>query len=299
VDNVLKHKAPTKGNFMPIASLLTLYIQKQAQLIDKPNGITQSTFKTYHAKVKNTIAYLNHINMPKLIIDDFDYYQGEKFKDYLYSFGFSTGHVNKHLKFIKTLIRFANYEFGSSLTNFMTLKVKEAPAKKIVYLTTNELKKIQEHVYLSGLHQKTADIFLLQCYTGMCYSDVIKLTNDNIITHENNEFISYERLKTGVRGLVPLLPQTKSIINRYNGVAPMLCNQLYNRILKEIAAICGIQKRLTSHVGRKTFACLLISNGASMESTTKMLAKTNTRETERIYAEIQWPRLLAEFNIGI
>lgn len=299
VDSVLKEKVTAKGIFMPITALLELFIKRQQQLIDKPEGITLSTFKTYHAKVKNTIAYLNHINSPKMLMDDFDYYQGEKFKDYLYSFGFSTAHVNKHLKFIKTVMKFGNYEWKTSLTNFMGLKIKEAPTKKIVYLTTNELKKIQEHVYLSGLHQKTADIFLLQCYTGMCYADVIKLSNNNIILHENNEFISYERLKTGVRGLVPLLPQTKSILTRYNGVAPVLCNQLYNRILKEIAAICGIEKHLTSHVGRKTFACLLISNGASMESTTKMLAKTNTRETERIYAEIQWPRLLAEFNIGI
>jgi integrase/recombinase XerD len=288
-----------KPNFMTISALLKLYVERQEKLIDKPEGITYSTFKTYKCKVNNTEKFLRHCNKPSMGIESFDYSVAEKFKDYLYSFGFCTAHVNKHTKFIKTIMRFSQYEFATIPTNFMIMKVKEAPVKQMVYLTINELHLIQKHVYLNQLHQKTADIFLLQCYTGMCYGDIIKLSNDAIIEHEGNEFISYERLKTKVRGLVPFLPQTKSILNRYNGKAPVLCNQLYNRILKEIASVCNISKHLTSHVGRKTFACLLISNGASMETTTKMLAKTNIRETAKIYAEVQWPRLLAEFNLGV
>lgn len=300
VDRELKEGTENKKpNFVTIAALLKLYTSKQEQLIDKPEGITYSTFKTYKCKVNNTIAFLNHCNKPNMNIESFDYSTAEKFKEYLYSFGFCTAHVNKHTKFIKTLMKFSQYEFGTVPTNFMIMKVKEGPAKQMIYLTNKELHSIQKHVYLNQLHQKTADLFLLQCYTGMCFSDILKLSNDAIIEHEGNEFISYERLKTKIRGLVPLLPQTKSILNRYNGKAPILCNQLYNRILKEIAAVCNISKNLTSHVGRKTFACLLISNGASMETTTKMLARTDIRETAKVYAEVQWPRLLSEFNLGV
>lgn len=200
-----------KHNFITIPAILRLYVSKQEQLIDKPEGITYSTFKTYKCKVNNTIAFLKHCNNPNMNIESFDYSTAEKFKEYLYQFGFCTAHVNKHTKFIKTLMKFSQYEFGTVPTNFMIMKIKEAPTKQMVYLTVKELHLIQKHVYLNQLHQKTADLFLLQCYTGMCYSDVLKLSNDAIIEHEGNQFISYERHKTKVRALVPLLDR-KSVV---------------------------------------------------------------------------------------
>ena len=284
------------NNSIPYTLTLVMdaFFEHKQLLVDKSEGISFETYRTYLAKRKNIDSYLEYSNQKLLRIDDLTYTKGESIKAYLYERKFGADHVNKHLRFLRAVIKFAQYEYGIKPSNFMLLKIKEPQLKPIVYLTDTELETLQKHVFLSGLHQKAADIFLLQCFTGMAYCDVIKLSYDYIVNYEGNKFINYSRKKTGVNGLVPVLPQVNKILNRYDGKAPVLCNQLYNRILKEIAACCNITKTLTSHVGRKTFGCMLLSKGASMETTTKMLAKTNVRETQRIYAEVQWKRLLNE-----
>ena len=68
-------------------------------------------------------------------------------------------------------------------------------------------------------------------------------------------------------------------------VMPVPCNQRCNSYLKEIADVCGIQKTLTTHIARHTFACLAIANKVSTESIAKMLGHTDIRTT-KIYARI-------------
>lgn len=293
VDKLLNKKINDTES-ITIDFLVKQYLQKQEKLIGVTDGITKTTFRTYKCKTDNLFAFLKEKKQENLYVNEFTYELGEKYKFWLANKQYSTGHINKCMKFVKTLMRFAQFEYNTNPTNLMLLKLKEAKLKPMVYLTEMELKKVQTHVYLTQIHQKTADLFLLQCFTGMGYADVIKLNSNSLISHNQHLFINYERIKTGVRALVPVLPQVSNILNRYNGTAPVMCNEVYNRILKEIAAICSINKNLTSHVGRKTFACMLVSKGVSMETTTKMLAKTNTRETERIYAEVQYDKILNE-----
>lgn len=299
VDMALNLSQNNKPKTVTINEIITTYLKKQELLVGVADGITYNTYKTYKCKVYNLTNFLKTIDKPNMLITDFNYSYGVLYKQYLYLKLFSTGHINKCIKFVKTMMHFAQYEYGYAPTNLMLLKLKEIKGKPIIYLTESELKAVQEHVYLNQLHQKTADLFLLQCFTGMAYADVMKLNTNILIEHNGNSFINYERLKTGVRGLVPVLPQVQKILSRYDGKCPQLCNAVYNRILKEIAQVCAISKNITSHVGRKTFACMLVSKGASMEATTKMLAKTNTRETERIYAELQYDRVFSEMpNFG-
>jgi len=58
-----------------------------------------------------------------------------------------------------------------------------------------------------------------------------------------------------------------------------------NAYLKEIADLCGLQKRLTFHLARHTFATMSLSKGVPMESVSKMLGHTNIKTTQ-IYARI-------------
>lgn len=294
IDKALTMESQSSKPVLTLLNVIEEYISRQAKLIDLPQGISYETYKTYTYKEKNIKNYLTEIKKLDMPIANFGYAEAEKFKLYCYEQKFGTAYINRHIKFLRTIMRFAHYEYKVEQSNFMLMKLKEPAAKPITYLTELELEKIQKHVFLSSLTQKAADLFLLQCFTGMAYCDVITLSEQNIITHGKSEFIAYNRRKTSVRGLLPLLPQVKVILKRYSGKAPELCNQLYNRVLKEIAAVCEIQKHITTHIGRKTFACLLVSKGASMEATTKMLAKTNVQETAKVYAEVQWKRILDE-----
>jgi site-specific recombinase XerD len=94
---------------------------------------------------------------------------------------------------------------------------------------------------------------------------------------------------------VPLLPSALEILNKYashpaceiNGKAlPVSSNQKMNAYLKEIASVCGIDKELTYHTARHTFATTVtLSNGVPIESVSKMLGHTNIKTTQH-YAKI-------------
>ena len=68
-------------------------------------------------------------------------------------------------------------------------------------------------------------------------------------------------------------------------VLPVSYNQLMNSYLKEIADMCGITKKLSTYIGRHTFACIALANKVSMETIAKMLGHSDIRTT-KIYAKV-------------
>jgi site-specific recombinase XerD len=67
---------------------------------------------------------------------------------------------------------------------------------------------------------------------------------------------------------------------------PILSNQKMNAYLKEIAAVCEIEKELTFHIARHTFATTVtLTNGVPIESVSKMLGHKNLRTTQH-YAKV-------------
>lgn len=140
------------------------------------------------------------------------------------------------------------------------------------------------------------DIFLFCCYTGFAYADIAKFEQNALTIGMDGEYwLSTIRQKTGTRESVPLLPIPLEIIQRYkdhvfctrfNKLLPVNSNQKYNAYLKEIAEICGINKTLTSHMARHTFATTVtLSNGVPLETVSKMLGHTKLSTTQ-IYAKV-------------
>lgn len=287
IDNLLNSKQTAQTNFTLIEAIHN-YINCQQRIVSLPDGVTLSTFKTYLYRQKNLVAFLVNTGRQNMYPDGFKASVGLELKEYLYKqLNFSTGHVNKHLKLIKTVLKWAHYEYGTPLTNFMAMKIKTDHTPDIVYLGLDEVQKIEQHTFASTLLQKAADLFLMQCYTGMSYCDVININIDMVkIGNNGKTYLVYRRGKTKVKGIVPLSTDAISLMNKYNYTVPKLCNQLYNRLLKEVAQVCEIDKKITSHTGRKTFATLQLNNGYTAEAVTRMLAKTNVRETTKVYADI-------------
>ncbi|WP_317127043.1 site-specific integrase [Chryseobacterium carnipullorum] len=140
------------------------------------------------------------------------------------------------------------------------------------------------------------DIFLFSCFTGLAYIDTQKLTYQNInLGLDGSQWIYTKRQKTKTTSNIPLLSQTEKIIEKYknhpvclnNGkLLPILSNQKMNAYLKEIADLCGINKELTYHIARHTFATTItLSNGVSIESVSKMLGHKSIKTTQH-YAKI-------------
>lgn len=174
------------------------------------------------------------------------------------------------------------------------------------FLTIEELGIIENKKIDVARIAVVRDLFIFSCYTGLAYTDAKNLTPDQIqFGIDGKKWIIIKRQKTGVQASVPLLPKAIEIIEKYKShprclssgkVLPMISNQPFNFFLKEIAIACGINKNLTHHLARHTFAttvCLL--NGISMEATCGMLGHTSVRTTQ-IYGKILPQRISNEMG---
>jgi site-specific recombinase XerD len=164
------------------------------------------------------------------------------------------------------------------------------------YLTTEELDKISTKVFATERLSQVRDIFLFSCYTGLAYADTQKLSRAEISTGIDGEkWIFTNRQKTDTASRIPLLPPAMEIVSKYkehpqclnkNRLLPLLSNQKMNAYLSEIADLCGIQKKMTYHTARHTFATTItLNNGVPIESVSKMLGHRNLRTTQH-YAKI-------------
>ena len=164
------------------------------------------------------------------------------------------------------------------------------------FLTEYEVVVLGEKKFSSERLTQVRDIFLFCCYTGLAFADVKKLKISEIgVGVDGNKWIFTRRKKTDTISRIPLLPMALEIIDQYRNntacintekVLPVLSNQKYNEYLKEIANICGINKNMTTHTARHTFATTItLSNGVPMESVSKMLGHKNLKTTQH-YAKV-------------
>ena len=172
-------------------------------------------------------------------------------------------------------------------------KVKEVER---VYLTENEIQSIIEKDFKTERLSVVRDIFLFSCFTGLAYIDVKNLTKSHIsFGIDGEKWIFTHRQKTESASKIPILPVTQIIIDKYENhpqcnnedkLLPILSNQKMNAYLKEIAGVCEIEKELTFHIARHTFATTVtLTNGVPIESVSKMLGHKNLRTTQH-YAKV-------------
>lgn len=150
------------------------------------------------------------------------------------------------------------------------------------------------------------DVFIFQCFTGFAYQDLYVLRPEHIITVNGERWLKKPRGKTGEKERVPILPITEEILRKYanhpycleKGVLlPVNSNSRYNGYLKEIADICEILKKLTTHVARHTFATTIaLEHGISLEVVQVMLGHKSIRTTQR-YARVKKKRMAMEMSV--
>jgi site-specific recombinase XerD len=160
------------------------------------------------------------------------------------------------------------------------------------YLTPEEVETMMNVKLTSKRLERIRDVFTFCCFTGLSHIDVKNLKEDQICTSfDGGLWIMGKRTKTNVSYNVPLLEIPQMILDKYKGrlpdnrLLPVTNNYNTNTYLKELGSLCGINKRLTFHMSRHTFATLTLSKGVSIESVSKMLGHTNIQTTQ-IYARI-------------
>lgn len=200
-----------------------------------------------------------------------------------------------YIKKLKKIVRLCVANDWLAKDPFMSYKIKIRDTHR-TYLLEEEIKTIIEKNLAIERLRVVRDIFIFSCYTGLAYSDVAKLTSSDISTGIDGEkWIFTTRTKTDTATRVPLLPPALAIIQKYantpeslnNGkLLPVLSNQRMNSYLKELADICGINKELTFHCARHTFATTVtLTNGVPIETVSNMLGHRSLRTTQH-YAKI-------------
>ena len=167
------------------------------------------------------------------------------------------------------------------------------PERKQRYLTREELKRLMTTPLPSSRLYLVRDLFLCSCYTGISYGDMCRLTVENLETAEDRTgWIKAVREKTGVEFEVPLLDLPLHIIDKYRDTTsggkllPMYGNSALNKGLKQLAAVCGIDRKLTFHMARHTYATeIALSHGVPMETVSRMLGHSRV-DTTQIYAKV-------------
>jgi integrase len=141
--------------------------------------------------------------------------------------------------------------------------------------------------------QQIKDLFIFCCYTGLGFTEMINLKTSDIVKGFDGElWLDIRRNKTQKSYRVPLLQQAKNILELYRNesreaVFPRLSNPKFNAYLKEIASIVGIEKNLTHHIARKTFATtVLLYNDVPMEIVSELLGHSKISTTQEHYAKV-------------
>lgn len=269
---------------------------KMKELV-KVGKVVMATFKRYEITKNKVVAFLDHqykisdIELPKVklrFITEFEHYMltEEKIQS-------NTAH-----KYIKNLKKIMNMSVGLDwIPNnpFNLFKCSYiAPEREI--LSLEELLVLRNKEISNPRLSEVRDVFVFCCYTGFAYGDIYLFEKDAVMKGMDGElWLATNRQKTGTRESVPLLPAAVEILEnyqeheyciKYNKLLPVNSNQKFNAYLTEIAVICNINKHLTSHIARHTFATTVtLANGVPIETVSAMLGHNSIRTTQ-IYAKV-------------
>lgn len=269
--------------------------QKVKELLGK--DFAPLTLTRYQTSLEHTERFIkSKYGKDDLELSKIDY---DFISSYAHYFKFTRNcNQNTSAKYISNFKKVVNHCIKLGLIKkdpFVGFKMPKTEVKREV-LNQSEIDALRNKCFSVERLEQVKDTFLFCCYTGLAYVDVQKLTPKDIkIGVDGEDWIFTERQKTDTETRIPLLREAKHIIEKYKEspytkitgkILPVPSNQKMNAYLKEVADICGIQKTLTTHLARHTFATTItLSNGVPIETVSKLLGHKNIRTTQH-YAKI-------------
>ena len=220
------------------------------------------------------------------IVQDF-YYELNK----RYATSTASGYISK----LRTILK-----YGMDNGKFKTNPVQGLKVKRFVpdvdWLTPEEIRKLENTEIENQSLRDVRDAFLLQVYSGLSYVDLENLTQEDIKESNGTYYITKPRKKTGVVYTAVILPRGVEILKAHNWKMKVISNQKMNIYLKTIMVLCGIDHKLKTHLGRKTYGHLLLNSGVRLETVAKALGHSNSKTTSKFYAEVAAETVLKEIS---
>lgn len=280
---------PIKEN-IGIVTHYKQYLSKYKKLIDIE--IKLSTWNKFNYIMNDLIEFINFKYYKNdILLKDLDYSFIVEFEYYLKTEKLQKQiTINKELQRLKKVVKTAVIEKLIEHHPFVEHKPKRV-VTNVVYLTTQELQELENHTFSQSRLEQVKDMFIFCCYTGLAFNEMSKLVAKHIVvSFDGVKWIKMIREKTQKPVSVPLLPKAAVIIEKYldnEYILPRISNQKFNSYLKEIAEIVGINKNLTHHIARKTFATtVLLYNDVPMEIVSELLGHSKISITQEHYGKV-------------
>ncbi|NYJ28686.1 site-specific integrase [Allomuricauda sp. ARW1Y1] len=273
------------------------YHNEKMSVILKPG-----TMKNYYTTERYIHRFLSEqLNVNDVLLKQLNYAFVTQFEHFLRGYrdannklSLGNNGVMKHLERFKKILNLAIKMEWMEKNPFDQIQFRYLKFDR-QFLDEEELHRLEGTVLTNQRLERIRDCFVFSCYTGLSYVDVKDLNKANIIKgFDGNRWISTKREKTDVAVKVPLIPQAWAILEKYwdekdspgEGLLPICSNQKTNAYLKEIARACGIDKYLTFHVARHTFATtVMLNNNVPIETVSKLLGHSKLSTTQ-IYARV-------------
>ncbi|MDR2533303.1 MAG: site-specific integrase [Tannerellaceae bacterium] len=287
-----------KNAFHGIASeqdTLVIYYEARIEQFLKNVGVNRcmETYKRYgislaHLKrfmrKKYNVSDMSFQALTPSFVADYDYYLRVKLRFASQTIVNTIGQLRRIVKIAinNGLLRndpFIDYEF---ITSPIVTKS----------LTSAELKKRMKTKLSRPNLNFIRDMFLFSSFTGIAFSDMRNLTEQNFsIAKDGVRWIHFKRKKTGTPCHISLLKIPLQLIEKYKGITkddklyPMISCSKTNIYLKRIAMECCIDKRVTFHMARHCYASVVTLSGSSVGNSSR-ITRSSGLESHPFYAEV-------------
>jgi site-specific recombinase XerD len=274
-----KNPAEIKDSFYAFA-------EEEIKRLEKPSPETIRSYKSYISKTKKYKPVLKFGEINQNFI--------EKYRAHMIASGNKLNTYHKALAWLRTICKRAR-EKGLMYNNpFEHIKLRREPGTR-EYLTMQDLEKL-ENLYISGTLkpgvQNALKCFLFFCECGLRFRDAKKLKHCDIHKEIYNGkptlMIRIMQNKTGNAVSIPVTDKAIKLIEegfKQQTAMKVTSNDTLNKHLKTISKKAEIEKNITFHVARHTFAVKAISIGIPIEVVSKLLGHTDIKTTQ-IYAKI-------------
>ena len=281
---------------------LIQYFTKHLSEIQIRNEIKNISIAKYKQSLNTLIAFIPYkYKVQDITLSQIDYDFVNSYDLYLREVHeLHKNTINKYHSRLRTILLKALAEGHIIKQPYANFKLNSIKTDR-EYLSQEELNKIIKLDISHNLSlDKVKDIFIFSVYTGLRFEDAQSLTIENLNNYKEKPFIRFIQQKTNRAIEIPLLRPANEIINKYknsderkvlNKLLPKISNQKVNMYLKIISDLSGINRKISHHIARHTFATTIcLNNNMPLEDVSMLLGHSSIKTTQ-IYGKITQERL--------
>lgn len=296
--NKILHDADIEGEKMSAEKFEALFKDKEDNLEsfiafanEEIKFMSGQITDGYHKLLKSEISKIKRFK-PEISFSEINYEFLRKYERYMtVDLKNNMNTVGKTMKKLKMLLNIAVRKEKIVRSPFADYKIKSEPTNRN-FLTIDELKvlnKMYDSNHLPNYLQNVLRYFLFSCYCGLRYTDVLQLKYEDLQCNQGEYFIGIEQHKTKDRVYIPLKNRALQLIGEVSAKSGKIfkvnTNQVTNRFIKEIMDIAVINKEISFHCSRHTFATVALSIGIDIKTISSLLGHTDLKTTQ-IYAKV-------------